>query len=598
MAETRGFFDQRKGLLALYLFGLALLLRVVLNLIFFSRFGWFSSNLIEIWFYYGVARGIFSLSLLDPTFILLRVPGWLLPEGILYQAVAFQAALVSGLTAVFIFYWLAAWIDRETGWWGGVIFALLPAPLTLSLANFSHDLVQVPMVVLFFWCAASIFKKEEKRIRRIAAFLLAFLVVILGLKVGPLMAAAVVVALFYALWLLFRSLVPGNLSRVAAIFFLLFLILVNLGLGKVMQTHLLEWMAPLALKFRGIDLASQVSIKVGDLQPLPRDGLWNRYNIFIFFLPWGLGVAWKKREYLSLALLFFSLALALAVNRGARLLDLAVVFSAALAISNWNRKALGVTLSFIFLFLLLNFAFPGAARNLYLGMPFRLSSLWGRIARLLAAPDFAPEMILRQVSCLISGFIIIGIVWPFLINSRRWWLRFFPLVVLAVLQAAWVLVAASPSSDQLEYDAYRRLDRHSQPGEKIFAAWNQGFFIRAVTHLEPITSPDCIDFPLTRNYWKEEKAAWQDLKSRGIDYVHISTRYFGVTEVDPARDTFQIRGNTIIGPRPDHIRRYSKLRETLLFRLNYEPRGLKYFHTIYDEFDPARTIGVRIFKLK
>ena len=139
--------------------------------------------------------------------------------------------------------------------------------------------------------------------------------------------------------------------------------------------------------------------------------------------------------------------------------------------------------------------------------------------------------------------------------------------------------------------------RLTQPGEKIFAAWNQGFFIPAVTRLKPITTPDRIDIGLTAYYWAGEKEAYAELKRRGVAYVHVNNRYFGLTAVDPVRDTFSLRGNTIIGPRPDHIRTFSRMRQTFLYRLNYEPQTLTYFRVIYDAFDPAREIGVRVFAL-
>ena len=67
--------------------------------------------------------------------------------------------------------------------------------------------------------------------------------------------------------------------------------------------------------------------------------------------------------------------------------------------------------------------------------------------------------------------------------------------------------------------------------------------------------------------------------------------------MDPARDQFSIRGNTIIGPRPVHIRRFSRMRRTFLYRLTYEPKSLKHFRVIYDRVDRAHRIGVRIFVL-
>jgi len=588
------FYNQRKWLLALYIFLGAVLLRVALDIIFFTKSGWFSSHLIEVWFYYGVARGVYTLSFLDPTFLLLRGPGWLISGPLLYQIVVFEAAFISALTAVLIFYWLESHGGRKVGWWGGVIFALLPAPITLSLVNFSHDLVQVPLVVLFFWSAGRAIDGRGKRIQATIGTLVALF---LGMKIGPLMAGALGIIFLYGLWVIFRRLVAGGPSWWSSAIFLAGLIILNYGFYLLIKPSLLEWIAPLAMKFRGIDLMAQVRIQVGDLQPLPRDAFWNRYTLFIFFLPWGFWTAFKKRDFLSFSLFFFSLALAMVVNRGARLLDLAVVLLAARALANWNRKAAIVTIASVFIYIAADLLFPGQSRGIYLGIPYGLNLLWGSIIRSLTLPDFqAPGMYL---SCgwLFAGFFAMTILWAVLINEKRIWILWLiPLPVL-LLQGNWVLLAANTSSDQIEYESYQWLNNHSRPGEKIFAAWNQGYFLGSTTGLIPVTTPEKIDFNLSRVYWKEEGEAARELRRRGVKYVHITNRYFGITGVNKGNDTFTMRGNTIIGPRPDHIRSFSRMSRTLLFRLIYEPATLKFFRPIYEKIDPDRKIMVRFFEV-
>lgn len=598
MDDADGFFRRKKSILAAYIFLLAFVLRVALNLIFFIRSGWFASHLIEIWFYYGVARGVFSLSLLDPTYLLLRTLGWLLPSGILYQAVAFEGALISALTGVFIFYWLSGRRGRKCGWWGGVIFALLPAPLSLSLANYSHDLVQVPFVVLFFWSATGFVNWEGGVKKRAVRGLLATVFLVLGIKVGPLMAASLLVVILYFGWRALQTLFQERLSLPAALLYLLFLLVANLILLHIMKAHLLEWVSPLAEKFRGIDLASQIKIRVGDLQPLPPNGLWNRYNLFIFFLPWGLWVSFRKREFLALSLFLFSLVLALTVNRGARLLDISVAVLGGLAFSHWSSKARFLTVLLLIIFLAVQVLSPASAKSLCLELTPEFSSAWKALAGVIGGKSLPPGIGFGLLlSFIMICFLLLVPAWSFSLAVRKKWLAALMLFLTVLGEGSWVILAGSTSSDQVEYEAYRWLDEHSQEGEKIFAAWNQGFFIPAVTHLEPITTPDRIDFDLTRIYWESEEAAWKELKRRGVSYVHVSTRYFALTSVDRERDIFNMRGNTIIGPRPLWIRRFSRLRRAFLYLLNYEPRKLKYFRLIYNKFDPRMRIGVRIYTL-
>jgi hypothetical protein len=588
------FYNQHKGRLALYIFLGAFLLRVTLDIIFFLRSGWFSSHLIEVWFYYGVARGVYTLSFLDPTFLLLRIPGLLITGPVLYQIVVFEAALISALTAVLIFYWLDSRCGRAAGWWGGVVFALLPAPITLSLVNFSHDLVQIPLLVLFFWAAGLAI---DGRGRRIRAGILAAVCLLLGMKIGPLMAGALGIIFLYGLWAIFRRLVKAGSSWWSSAIFLAVLIMLNYGFYLLIKPNLLEWIAPLALKFRGIDLMAQVRIQVGDLQPLPRDAFWNRYTLFIFFLPWGIWTTFKKRDFLTFSLFTFSLALALVVNRGARLLDLAVVILAAQALANWKRSAGIVTIAAVCIYIAVDLVSPGLARGIYFGIPYGLTLLWGSVIKSFTVADLqVPEIYLR-CGWLFAGFFAVIIIWAGLFKGKMIWIVGIILASVILLQGSWVLLAANTSSDQVEYEAYQWLDNHSRPGEKIFAAWNQGYFLGSTTGLIPVTTPEKIDFDLSRTYWMEEKDSARELRRRGVKYIHVTSRYFGITGVNEKNDTFTMRGNTIIGPRPDHIRRFSRMRKTFLYRMIYEPDTFRYFRPVHQEIDQERKVLVRFFEV-
>lgn len=578
--------------LALFLF--AFLLRAALNVYFFLTFGWFSSNLIEIWFYYGVAQGIFHLSPLDPTRWILRLAALLVPAGVLYPATAFAAALVSATVPLLVYLWRRRADSEPAALRAALVAAVLPSSLTLCLANFSHDLVQLPLVVIFWLALSAAARSAPGRSRRRLA-VAAGACAGIGLAVGPLMAAALVGALFYAAWLALRT-----SSAKAAAAFAVLLVLLNAGLYLLMKAHLLDVLAPLALKARGIDLRAQVEITVGDLQPLPSDSLWNRYPLLLFFLPWGLWVAYRRRDFFLLSLFAFGMALSLAVNRGTRLLDPVVAAVIGLGWAGWSRRGLQTTAATMILLLVPNL-FPSAlgevARGLRLEIPLaKVLPAFSDFGALFAGPPFLRQK--AAIGLLLLSFLVLSAAALALLSSRR---RFPPRALFALFAATaagWVIISASyPSSEELEYDSYRELAARARPGEKIFAAWNQGFFIPAVTRLKPITTPDRIDIGLTAYYWADEQEAYAELKRRGVAYVHVNNRYFGLTAVDPVRDTFSLRGNTIIGPRPDHIRTFSRMRKTFLYRLNYEPEKLTYFRVIYDAFDPAREIGVRVFAL-
>ncbi len=580
------FFSRPPAQLAGGVFLLTVIPRILLNIFFFLRFGRHASHLIEIWFYYGLSRGVFSLSPLDPTTWLLRPLGRLLPAGILYPAVAGAGALVSAFTAVLVFFWISSRFDRRTGWWAGLAFGLEAAPLTLCLANFSHDIIQIPMIVLFFW-AFQHWNRSGKIISGLAAGGLA----IVGFKVGPLMGGALPALGFYLLWRGWCRLRRDSTSPRAGAIFALALVGLAAVIYHLAHLYLLDALIPLAEKFRGIDLAAQIKIKVGDLQPLPGEALWNRYNFLLLFLPAGIWLAYRKRSFLILSLLLTSLALGLVVNRGARLLDLPVAILAGMALAAKKQKIDRLTLSFIGFLIALNLLFSSLAGRLHLLMPMLLlKTAW---TQLRAGGGLSPGTGLAGI---VAACLLLGILGVF-IRGKRWGGGVL-IGALLFLQGGWVFLSATASSDELEYQAYRWLDARALPGEKIFAAWNQGYFIPAVTHLLPVTTPERIDLGLTRIYWESEEEAWRTLKERGVRYVHINTRYFALTHVDPARDRFSIRGNTIIGPRPVHILTFSRMRRTFLYRLTYEPKSLRHFRVIYDRVDRDHRIGVRIFALK
>ena len=179
---------------------------------------------------------------------------------------------------------------------------------------------------------------------------------------------------------------------------------------------------------------------------------------------------------------------------------------------------------------------------------------------------------------------------------RKAWLGAVLIGLTALFQWRWVWNSFRLASIDLEWRAYRWLDERASPGDRILAHWNQGFLIRAVTALEPIATPDKIDLELTRLYWMEEEDAWEELKRREVKYVNVNSRIFSVYGIDEAQDRFRMTRSSI-GPPLDHIRRFSEMRQTLLYRLIYEPGDLKRFRLIFDHGDLEHKIEVRIYAL-
>jgi len=553
--------------------------RLLLSGIFLVRHGPFSSHLIEIWYYLGVARGVERLSPFDPTVWILRGAGFLTAGEILYHLVMLSAIFLSSLTAALICLWVGKSFGRESGFLSGLCWAFLPAPLTLCLANFSHDLTQGPLLAGAFFCLAA----ASARGRPAAAWTTAAAGLLgLGLVVGPLAAGALLALALQGI-LLIGLRVFRRAGKAGFWFSLLAVAGLTVFLGQLFHRHWLSWLGPLAERFRGIDLASQVRIGVGDLLNFPPHGAWNRYGLFLLLVPGGLAAALGRRRTFPAILFLVAFVLTLGVNRSARLLDIAVAVCAGIALAEESRAASRVALGFAVLLAGLNLAWPAGAAEILLAVPFP--------ERLRAWPGGSPAELA------VWWQFWLAVPWALALNLTGRRVRLALLAVPAVCSALWLTSAASTASDQVEYELYRDLAPRALPGARIFAAWNQGYMIRALTALEPLVTPESIDYELTRVYWMSEEDAWRELSRRGARYVHISTRYFGLTWADPVTDRFAIYGSTIIGPRPDHIQRLSEMKKTLLYRLNYEPGELRRFRVLAESYDRERRAGGRIFEL-
>ena len=80
MLEKKTFWERVGGYplwqLMSFIFLVSLSERLIVMLVFFSRWGFHTVSGIELWFYYGVAKGTFSLySVWDPTWWILRFLG-------------------------------------------------------------------------------------------------------------------------------------------------------------------------------------------------------------------------------------------------------------------------------------------------------------------------------------------------------------------------------------------------------------------------------------------------------------------------------------------------------------------------------------------
>lgn len=159
----------------------------------------------------------------------------------------------------------------------------------------------------------------------------------------------------------------------------------------------------------------------------------------------------------------------------------------------------------------------------------------------------------------------------------------------------WLFAAIIPSMNQTakssegEYRLYRWLGKHSGGEGKIFVPWSDGYMAEAVSGVKSELSPEKIDFQLPRLYWMSEEAAALALRSRSIDYLVVSSKYFMLLRHNPETGEFQysFSPDIIYQPQQLGINTLDRLRETALFKMLYRTRELEHFQLLHFERDPA-----------
>ena len=115
--------------------------RLVLNFIYFMRFGLMSENP-ETWLYLGIMRGTQQTANkgYDITNYLLRFMGAALPENLHLPALVFLGIILSCWTAYMIY--------KFTGnKYAGLFYLALLQPMYLNIMGFTHDLVSFPIAL-------------------------------------------------------------------------------------------------------------------------------------------------------------------------------------------------------------------------------------------------------------------------------------------------------------------------------------------------------------------------------------------------------------------------------------------------------------------
>lgn len=383
-----------KPVLWVFLFGLAE--RLIVSLVLFHRWGWHTVSGIELWFYYGVAKGTFALySAFDPSWWILKLLGFLFSGEVLLYAVFFISSFCSAVNGALFCFLLSRLHDRKTGLLAGVIYTSMVLPMFNSAGTVTHDIFAEPYLILAIYGAALAFRSKGWRAAAYAA--LSALCVFLGKNVGPSVFVSVGAIVIFLLWrgvlvflgdnprrrlaafaavslgilglvtlgsrLLFKVLHPHSLIVAAAalvLYYALFQwIRVGMAAGRLkdfipLATFLAviavllvllhvyvmpafkEYTFDRALAERGVDVRAQIKAGSGDVLATSEGDYWLRFNFLIFFAPVGLYIAFRKRDVLVWGMVLAGFLAALAADRGTRPLSMGAAWAAALALANWS----------------------------------------------------------------------------------------------------------------------------------------------------------------------------------------------------------------------------------------------------------------------
>ncbi len=326
-------------LTGVFLFSLSA--RLVVTLIFFLRWGWHTVSGIELWFYYGVAKGTFDLySIWDPSWWILSAVGAIFSgEGILY-ATYLTSSICSSLNAAVFCLFVSELHGKKTGLMAGLIYGTMVLPMFNSAGTVTHDIFAYPWLVLALYGTLMFFRR--KGWPRILFGALALVSLWLGAHVGPTILVSAGTVFIYLLWRGAKALAGPQRSGGYPVFLVSLGVIIGILLlaGYLLMPPLMEKIFDLARESRGIDVRAQIRAGSGDLLGSSLGDYWLRFNFLFFFLPVGIYVAVKKKDMLGLVLLMTGYLASRTADRGTRPLSFGFALMGALAFINW-RPAYG-----------------------------------------------------------------------------------------------------------------------------------------------------------------------------------------------------------------------------------------------------------------
>lgn len=553
----------RTSVLTVMVFAVAA--RIVFNAIFLGRYGAHAMGNPETWYYYGVAEGRYQLNLFDPTYYLFKLLGFLFSGTVLLHSVIASSILLTSLTAVLIYFLVRKTQGQETALGAALIYSLLGNPFELSVASFTHDFFQLPLMIISWFLLLGIVSGAKYR-RIILALILIFLL-IPGFAVGPLCMATVGVAVFFFLRQLIRFRLRNTKLKDSQkeLVFIGILVLITVIFRYFLYPRFWETISFFAQRLRGLNISLQRRAGSADLMPISLAGYWVQYGFLLFLLPFGFIISFKKKDALTISNFFVSIIAGMIALRGTRAMDISIAIFAGAALANWKKE----------------WFLPGIVLPA-LAVPYVI------------ARKYYPshDVIYAAGICAVLAALALKK------GKKLYYLPLTAACVFSLLVSYFKVIPSGPNIPEEEYQLLTILKGKTEEGEKIaVGTWDRGYFAEVVSGMDGLTSPGYIDKELNEFFWQPEEIAAVNFLRKKARYVIISERDFKLVAVDKKKNEFRCShagGFIMPSPRPSFI----LFKELLTYKLLYDEKDLKYF-TLLKETKDSRNEGIiRLYRVE
>jgi hypothetical protein len=544
---------------ALWVFGVSLAIRLLMDAVFLLRFGAHATNHVETWFYVGLLEGtkLPAGGIYDPTVWLLRAFGVVFSGGSGFLGVLAASAILSSITAVGLFYLVDMLYERKAAFASGVVYAAMVQPIALSMSGFTHDHLQLPFMMALLVCtikAADAFARRDCGGAAVYAAVFA-LAAYNALRVNESAKVALAICAAYAGYRLLEKLSQERkASSVYPAYLSFLLIAITAGGFFVLPRILSNTISALPQGIGGSD----------DVLPTGLLTLWLRYNVLLVLAPMGLLSAYRRKDIVGICLLTSGLAIAMVMDRGTRISDLgfAVIVGFALSdFSNVRNKAKHLRATAAWAACLFAFMLVFAQARLPYVLVFILAAAW--MARA---------------------------VWR---GNIAWALA--ALVFAGIATNMVFVLASSPRgvATEAEFKLLDWLSKNNEGG-KVLVSWDHGYMSEAVSGLESVSSPNGIDRRVHDMLWMPEEQSALSLSGAGVRYVLARSDSITLAQDDSGRRGFRLFGGLVFSPKSPPAVRYADRYAIYKMANNRTEASLV---LVRQEYDPESQVRYMLYKV-